>query len=96
MNMTAELERLLNTLGAAAAGDLDALEAEGRGARGVKAPADAIDAVLASADRVTAVRSLRESAAVEAFRSELTDGLIRVDTANRLLRLVNDLVVRLL
>lgn len=57
--------------------------------------ADAIAAVLAEAPRTTAVVSLREAPAITEFRQALTDGLIRVDTANRLLRLINEIVVRL-
>ncbi|MFH0980973.1 MAG: hypothetical protein V2A79_05490 [Planctomycetota bacterium] len=57
---------------------------------------DAIDFVLASPERQTAVRSLRHDPVVEAFRLELADGLIRVDTANQLLNLVNAVVTALL
>jgi len=57
---------------------------------------DAIDLILASPRRETEVRSLRHDPAVEAFRRELTDGLIRVDTANRLLSLVNTVVTALM
>lgn len=56
---------------------------------------DAIDQVLADAPRVSGVVSLREAPEVARFRDELTDGLIRVDTANQLLRLINEVVVRL-
>jgi len=62
-----------------------------------KAPAgDAIDAVLAFPARATAVRSLRSSPEIEAFRQALLDGLIRADTANQLLRLVNEVVGQLI
>jgi len=62
-----------------------------------KAPSgDAIDAVLASPARTTAVRSLRSSPEIEAFRQALVDGLIRVDTVNQLLRLVNEVVGQLI
>ena len=60
------------------------------------ASGDAIDAVLAASPRTTAVRSLRNDPVVEAFRRELVDGLIRVDTLNRLLGLVNTVVTALL
>jgi len=60
---------------------------EGRG--------DAISSVLNGQPRTTAVVSLRDAPAVDAFRQALVDGLIRVDTANRLLRLVNEIIVRL-
>lgn len=66
------------------------LAASGPSARG-----DAIDAVLAEPPRTTAVTSLRESPAVAEFRQALTDGLIRVDTANRLLTLINSVITRL-
>jgi hypothetical protein len=56
---------------------------------------DAITTVLNEEPRTTAVVSLREDPAVEAFRQALTDGLIRVDTANRLLRLINEIIVRM-
>lgn len=57
---------------------------------------DAITAVLNREPRRTAVTSLRDSPVVESFRQALTDGLIRVDTANKLLGLMNELVVRFL
>ncbi|HPZ98870.1 MAG TPA: hypothetical protein PLT93_12080, partial [Phycisphaerae bacterium] len=57
---------------------------------------DAISAVLNDEPRRTAAVSLADAPAVEAFRQALTDGLIRVDTANRLLRLINEIVVRLI
>jgi len=53
---------------------------------------DAIDAILASEPRSTAVRSLRDHEVVQQFRRELTDGLIRVDTANKLLGLIRTIV----
>lgn len=58
-------------------------------------PADAIDEEIASPARTTAVSSPRNAPEVLAFRQALVDGLIRVDTANRLLELVNQLVMRL-
>lgn len=77
-----ELDRLIETL------DQEMLQQPGTG--------DAIDLILASPRRETAVRSMRHEPAVEAFRRELTDGLVRVDTANRLLTLVNAVVTALL
>ena len=59
------------------------------------ASGDAIDRELAAPARTTAVRSLRDSPEVAAFRQALVDGLIRVDTVNRLLQLVNEVIVRL-
>ncbi|NLX23617.1 MAG: hypothetical protein GXY55_18345 [Phycisphaerae bacterium] len=59
-------------------------------------PGDAIDRVLAAPGRTTAVRSLADAPEIEAFRQELLDGLIRADTINRLLRLINDVVIPLL
>jgi len=53
---------------------------------------DAIDRVLGSQPRTTNVRSLKGDPAIEAFRRELVDGLIRVDTAGQLLRLVSQVV----
>ena len=53
---------------------------------------DAIDAILASEPRTTAVRSLRDHEVVQQFRRELSDGLIRVDTANKLLGLIRTVV----
>ncbi|UCD29608.1 MAG: hypothetical protein JSV03_03760 [Planctomycetota bacterium] len=87
---TGVLEELLDTLESAAGG---------KGANNqsrAKDSGDAIDAVLSSANRMTNVRSLRDSPEVAAFREALIDGLISVDTANQLLRLVNNLIVRLL
>jgi len=53
---------------------------------------DAIDAILASDPRSTGVRSLRDHEVVQQFRRELSDGLIRVDTANKLLGLIRTVV----
>jgi len=53
---------------------------------------DAIDAILASEPRTTAARSLRDHEVVQQFRRELADGLIRVDTANKLLGLIRTIV----
>jgi hypothetical protein len=64
-------------------------------ARPAQARTDAITAILNQDPRRTGVVSLHSTPAVEAFRQALTDGLIRVDTANRLLRLINEVVVRL-
>ena len=57
---------------------------------------DAIDAVLSSPKRTTKVSSLRDAPEVRAFREALIDGLIRIDTANQLLRLVNTLITRIM
>jgi hypothetical protein len=57
---------------------------------------DAIDRTLASPPRTTNVRSLRDSLEVRAFRQALTDGLIRADTANQLLKLVDRVLTTLL
>ncbi len=81
-NLTDELDRLLNTL------DRKDQQSPGSG--------DAIDLILASPPRKTEVRSLRHDPVVEAFRRELTDGLIRVDTVNQLLNLVNTVITTFL
>ncbi|HEY3245924.1 MAG TPA: hypothetical protein VGM03_21490 [Phycisphaerae bacterium] len=57
-----------------------------------KEPADAIAAELTAPPRTSAVRSLRNDEVVQQFRQELVDGLIRVDTANRLLALVSQVI----
>jgi len=57
---------------------------------------DAINDILSSPRRETATRSVRHHEAVEAFRRELSDGLIRADTANQLLRLIGTVLARLL
>ena len=64
-------------------------------ARPTQAHTDAITAILNEEPRRSAVVSLHSAPQVEAFRQGLIDGLIRVDTANRLLRLINDIVIRL-
>jgi len=53
---------------------------------------DAIDAILAGSPRTTQVASLRDHEVVRRFRQELSDGLIRVDTAHRLLMLLRTAV----
>lgn len=88
---TGELDRLLGTLETLA----QPSQADPNGQKATRQN-DAIDAVLLSPARTTAVRSLRHAPETEAFRQALVDGLIRVDTANELLRLVNDIVSRLI
>jgi len=53
---------------------------------------DAIDRVLLEPSRQTRVESLRDSEVVQQFRNDLIDGLIRVDTANQLFRLIAQVV----
>jgi len=57
---------------------------------------DAIDAVLSGTPRTTQVTSARDTPEMEAFRQELSDGLVRVDTVNQVLRLLNEWITRLL
>ena len=73
-NATRQLDRLLQTLQALA----DEPRANG----------DAIDRILAQPPRQTRVRSLGDDPTVKRFREDLTNGLIRVDTANALLGLI--------
>lgn len=56
---------------------------------------DAIDRILDGKPRRTEVRSLTNDASIKAFRRELIDGFIRVDTANRLLGLIEEVVATL-
>ena len=57
---------------------------------------DAIDAVLSGAPRTTQVTPARQAPEMQAFRRELSDGLIRADTVNQVLRLLNEWITRLL
>lgn len=57
---------------------------------------DAIDAVLDGAARTTRVTPLRESAEMQRFCRELSDGLIRIDTINQALRLLAAVLERVL
>lgn len=54
---------------------------------------DAIDAVLAGKPRSAQVVSVRQAPEMEVFRRELTDGLIRADTVNQVLRLLNEFIM---
>jgi len=56
---------------------------------------DAIDAALAAPSRTTSVSSLRDDPAIVAFRRELIDGMIRADTAHRLLSLLSTILDRM-
>ncbi|MCK6457807.1 MAG: hypothetical protein L6Q92_14915 [Phycisphaerae bacterium] len=56
---------------------------------------DAIDRVRANPPRTTRVESLRDHGVIQKFRSELIDGLIRVDTANQFLRLLGGILERI-
>jgi len=82
-SITAELDRLMEALEGAAAAPAEGLQ-EG----------DAIDRERNAAPRVTHVRGLRDAPEVEAFRQALIDGLIRTDTANRLLQLLNRIITQ--
>ena len=80
-----------------ALGDLDALVSGFDSKLSTGKRHDAIDAVLSGAPRTTAVQSLRDHETIALFRQEVTDGLIRVDTARQLLgliRTVADLVMK--
>ena len=70
-------------------------DGSGTAGQGTVSNGDAIQAVLGEGARRTAVLNLRDAPVVEQFRQALSDGLIRVDTANRLLKLVNEIIVRL-
>ena len=87
---TEVLDDLLGTLESAAGGQ------SSNNGSGKDLSGDAIDAVLSSPKRTTKVTSLRDAPEVKAFRDALVDGLIRVDTANQLLRLINEIIVRIL
>jgi hypothetical protein len=65
------------------------------GASGPATPGDALDRILAAPGRQSAAASLRDSEVVQAFRNDLIDGLIRIDTANQLFRLVRAVLDRL-
>jgi hypothetical protein len=56
---------------------------------------DEIDRVLAGPPRRTDVTPLRDSPVMERFRTELADGLVRLDTLNQFLRLVATVLDRL-
>ncbi|MHC4443821.1 MAG: hypothetical protein ACYTF1_04780 [Planctomycetota bacterium] len=86
---TEVLDDLLSTLESAAGGE------SGNGSI-ERISGDAIDAVLSSPKRTTKVTSLRDAPEVRAFREALVDGLIRIDTANQLLRLVNTIITRIM
>ncbi len=49
---------------------------------------DAIDEILLASPRETTVTSLADHEVVKQFRQEATDGFVRVDTARRLLTLI--------
>lgn len=75
---TRQLDQLLQTLQALA----DQSDTDG----------DAIDRILAQPRRQTRVHTLRDHPTVQRFREDLTNGLIRVDTANALLGLISRFV----
>jgi hypothetical protein len=68
---------------------LDALETV---IRADHRPMDAIDRLRASPPRQTAVTSLRDIPVVARFHEDLTNGLIRIDTANVIFRLITDIL----
>lgn len=56
------------------------------------ATTDAIDAILAAPPRTTAVKSLHDAPAIQAFRAELAAGVVRAQTAIRVLDFAAQLV----
>ena len=76
---------------------LDALlqELEHLAAETSARPPDAIDEIRRGPRRRTSTRSIRHDPALENFRRELSDGLIRADTANQLLRLITSVLAQL-
>ena len=60
--------------------------------RAVSGSRDAIDRIVQGPRRKTDAKSIRNDPAMQRFRRELADGLIRADTANQLLRLVSRLI----
>jgi hypothetical protein len=56
---------------------------------------DAIDKILASPGRETQVKSLRDTEVVSRFHKDLIDGLIQIDTANQLFRLIRTILDQL-
>ena len=91
MSDTTELMQDLNQL----LTTLDDSQAKAKSTASVGA-GDAISRELAREARKTEVQSLRDAPEIEAFRNELIDGLIREDTANQLLKLINEVVTRLM
>ena len=60
--------------------------------RVVSGSGDAIDHIVQGPRRKTNAKSVRNDPAMQRFRRELADGLIRADTANQLLRLVSRVI----
>jgi hypothetical protein len=87
--MSAPFETLITTLENVLRNTLDS-------PGGAAGATDAIDRELAAPERQTRVISLRDTDVMAAFRDELSDGLIRADTVNRVLQLVNDIVMKML
>jgi hypothetical protein len=71
---------------------LDSVLSQLEKAVGEAVPPDALDRILAEPPRTTAVTSLGEAPAMQAFRSELAAGMVRAETALRVLELVSRLV----
>ncbi len=88
-SVTEALDRLVGAV------DQAASQADGGATTPSQRARDAIDEVLEGPRRTTQVVSLGESEVVAAFRRELADGFIRIDTVNQLLRLVSAVVERI-
>ena len=89
-SVTQALDQLVNMV------DQAASQAGGGAATPSQRARDAIDDVLEGPRRTTQVVSLADSEVVAAFRRELADGFIRIDTVNQLLRLVSAVVERVI
>lgn len=55
---------------------------------------DAIDQILSSAPRTTSARSLRDDPVVARFRSDLANGVVRIETAKALFQLIGEAISR--
>ena len=94
-NVTETLDKLIQVVdkAATAAGEAPATPVPQPAAQ-IAGTRDAIDDALERPARQTQVVSLADSPVMAAFRSELSDGLIRIDTLNQVLRLITLVIER--
>lgn len=78
MNVTAELDALLERLDRAAPAEASA--------------GDALDAALAAPPRRTAAQRLADDPRIAEFRAELSRGLVRIDTVRGFLELLSQVL----
>ncbi len=102
MTVTDELDALIEQLDQAIEDNADSGAADSPAVIGEpdsvahSGKTDALDLILGSAPRRTAVKRLHDSEVVQQFRQDLLNGLVRIERLNQVLKLVGAVINRFL